>query len=134
MGLMNVFELSGSALNAQSIRLNTVARNMANADVVAGTEAEAYRAVEPVFTSTLDEARGAAEVRVTDMVQSKGQIPREYMPEHPMADADGFIYRSNVNMVEEMGDMMSATRSYQANIEVLNTSKQLMLRLLSIGR
>ena len=134
MGLMNVFELSGSALNAQSIRLNTVASNMANADVVAGSEEEAYRAVEPVFTSTLDEARGAAEVRVTDMVKSKGQIPREYMPEHPMADADGFIYKSNVNMVEEMGDMMSATRSYQANIEVLNTSKQLMLRLLSIGR
>jgi flagellar basal-body rod protein FlgC len=139
MSLFKVFDLSGSALSAQSVRLNTVASNMANADVASSTPEGAYRARYPVFAAVLDEAanaRGstAAAVRVAGVVES-GAAPRaEYLPGHPLANADGYVFFPAVNVVEQMTDMMSASRSYQGNVEIMNTVKQLMLRTLQLGR
>ncbi|WP_456447044.1 flagellar basal body rod protein FlgC [Thiolapillus sp.] len=137
MALYDVFSISGSALSAQSVRLNTVSSNLANADTVSSSPEQAYRARQPVFAavmSAIDAGRASTGVRVAGIVESQTEIPREYMPDHPLADRDGYVYKSNVNTVEEMANMISASRSYQNNIEVLNTSKQLLLKTLSLGR
>ena len=137
MGLFNIFDIAGSAMSAQTVRLNTVASNMANAEVVSGTEAGAYHARQPVFAAVMNEmgkTSASVPVRVTGVVESDAPVNREYSPQHPQADADGYIYMSNVNMVEEMANMISASRSYQSNVEVANTSKQLLLDTLSIGK
>ncbi len=135
MGLLANFQISGSAMSAQSLRLNTTASNMANAETIAGSEEEAYRAREMVFQSMLmDQARPAeAGVRMLGVVQSAAPVRSHYNPQHPLANEQGFIFTSNVNAVEEMVNMLSASRSYQNNVEVLNTSKELMLRTLSLG-
>lgn len=137
MGLSNTFNISGSALNAQSLHLNMIAKNMANAQVVSGSENTAYRAQKPVFAAILDGSlEGSGEsvgVRVEGFEPSQNRVEKQRMPEHPLADADGYVYLSNVNVVEEMAEMMQASRTYQSNIEVLNTAKQLMLRTLSLG-
>lgn len=135
-GLSNSFRISGTALNAQSISFSTIAKNMANAQVVSGSEAGAYRAQRPIFSAMLNsQFKGGTVVgvQVDGFNNSSGVIERQSMPEHALADEDGYIYLSNVNMVEEMANMMEASRSYQANVEVLNTSKQLILRTLNIG-
>ncbi len=136
MGLFNIFQISGSALNAQSLRLNTVASNMANADNVASSPDEVYRARHTVFsTLLLDAGNGqqAAGVSVEGIVESEAPPLVRYEPNHPLADEQGNVYSPNINMVEEMADMISASRSYQNNIEVFNTSKQMLLRTLNMG-
>ncbi len=137
MGLYDVFRISGSGMSAQSVRLNTVASNLANADSVSASPEQAYRARQPVFAavlSVLNAEQPSAGVRVAGIVESQAEIPREYQPNHPMADGDGYVYKPNVNSVEEMANMISASRSYQNNVEVLNTSKQLLLKTLNLGR
>lgn len=133
--MFKVLDIAGSAMNAQMVRLNTTASNMANADSVATTEAEAYRAKQPVFAALLQEtANAAAGVQVTGIVESQAPVIKRYEPGNPMADDDGYVFGSNVNEVEEMANMISASRSFQNNSEVFNTSKDLMMRTLQLGR
>ncbi len=133
--MFKVLDIAGSAMNAQLVRLNTTASNMANADSVATTEAEAYRAKQPVFAALLQETgNAAAGVQVTGIVESQAPVIKRYEPGNPMADADGYVFGSNVNEVEEMANMISASRSFQNNSEVFNTSKDLMMRTLQLGR
>jgi flagellar basal-body rod protein FlgC len=137
VSLFNVFDISGSALSAQSVRLNAISSNLANAEVVSSSEASAYRARYPVFSSALkfamDDHEGVG-VRVDGMVESSMVPRKEFSPTHPMADEDGYIYMSNVNSVEEMANMISASRSYQSSVEAMNTTKQLIMRTLNLGR
>ncbi len=153
MGLYNVFDIAGSSMSAQSVRLNTVASNLANADVVSTTEAGAYRSRQPVFAAVMDALNGGGQsvgqsgmaqngmaqgqssgVRVAGIVEDNAVARKEYQPEHPLANKEGYIFKSNVNAIEEMANMMAASRSYQNNVEVFNTSKQLLLKTLSMGR
>ena len=135
MGLFANFNISGSAISAQSVRLNSIASNLANAETLASSEAAAYRSRQPVFQAMLDGQGGAAEagVRMLGVVESQKTVERRYDPGHALADADGFVYGSNVNPVEEMANMLSASRAYQNNVEVMNTSRDLLLRVLSLG-
>lgn len=135
MGLLANFQISGSAISAQSLRLNTTASNMANAETIVDSEDKAYRARETVFQSFLFDGHRPAEagVKMLGVVESGAPVRRQYDPQHPMANEQGYIYTSNVNAVEEMVNMLSASRAYQNNVEVLNTSKDLMLRTLSLG-
>jgi flagellar basal-body rod protein FlgC len=135
MGLFANFNISGSAMSAQSIRLNTTASNLANVETIAGTAAGAYRARQPVFQAVLDNyARpGEVGVRMLDIVESQGEIERRYDPGHALASREGYVFGSNVNPVEEMANMISASRAYQNNVEVLTTSRDLLLRVLSLG-
>jgi flagellar basal-body rod protein FlgC len=140
MGLSNVFEITGTALNAQSIHIDTIAKNMANAQVLAGSEQDAYRARRPIFSSILESSisfsfnkSNQGGVKVDGMAYSDTPIEKQMMRENPFADAEGYVYLSNVNLVEEMAHMMEASRNYQSNIEVMNTSKQLMQRTISLG-
>lgn len=136
MGLLANFQISGSAISAQALRLNTVASNMANAETIASSEQEAYRARETVFQSFLvDKTRPAeASVNILGVVESGAPIRNRYDPDHPMANEQGYVFTSNVDTVEEMVNMLSSSRSYQNNVEVLNTSKELMMRTLSLGK
>lgn len=135
MGITGIYRITGTALNAQSRSLDLIAQNMANSQVVTGSEETAYRAKRPIFAPLLDNALGddAAGVQITSLQQSQAQVERQRMPEHPLADKDGYIYLANVNMVEEMTSMVQATRNYQANVEVMNTSKDLLMRTLALG-
>ncbi len=137
MSLFDVFNVTGSAMNAQSVRLNTSASNLANAGNVSGDPDKVYRARHPVFSTfstTLSEQPGLAGVRVDGIVESQAPLQLRYQPDHPEADADGNVYATNVSTVEEMVNMMSASRSYKNNIEMLNTTKDLLLQTLSLGR
>ncbi|XOV88275.1 MAG: flagellar basal body rod protein FlgC [Pseudomonadota bacterium] len=136
MSLSNVFNLSGSALHAQNVRLNTIALNIANADSIAGSPETTFRAQIPVFRAVFDEQQGSqgVGVRVVGIVEDTTAPRKQYMPENPMADDDGFIYMPNINAVEQMSNMMSASRSFQVNIEMMNTAKELMMRTLTIGQ
>jgi flagellar basal-body rod protein FlgC len=136
MSLYDIFNVSGSAMSAQSMRLNTTASNLANADTVASSEKEAYRSRQAVFKALVDDQsndQSAVGVKMVAVVESQNPVRKEYSPGNPLADKDGFIYRSNVNEVEEMVNMISASRSYQNNVEVANTAKQLLLRTLRLG-
>ena len=136
MSLFNVFEISGTALSAQSVRLNTIASNLANTDVIGSSPETAYRARYPVFSAVFDQVTGegvAGGVRVDDIVESTVNPRKEYAPNHPSADDEGFVYLSNVNPVEEMANMISASRSYQNSVKVMDTTKQLIMRTLSLG-
>ena len=137
MGLGKVFEIAGTALSAQSIRLNTVASNMANANSISSTPDGVYRSRQPVFSAIMDNSlngdNAAVGVRVVDIVEKQGNVEKVYDPGNPRSDASGFVYQSNVNIIEEMTNMISASRSYQNNIEVMNTAKQLMLATLRLG-
>jgi flagellar basal-body rod protein FlgC len=137
MGLFRIFDVAGSGMSAQTVRLNTVASNMANAEVVSGTPDGAYHARQPVFSAVLNEVggrHGAVPVQVTAVVESQAPIHKEYSPDNPLADEQGYVYMSNVNVVEEMANMISASRTYQSNVEVANTSKQLLLDTLKLGQ
>lgn len=137
MSLFSVFNVTGSAMSAQSVRLNTVASNLANADVVSGSKDDVYRSRQPVFAAVmqgLNSQQASTAVKVTGIVESKAEPLQQYSPDHPLADENGFIYKSNVNSIEAMTNMMSASRSYQNNVEVFNTSKQLLLKTLSLGQ
>ncbi len=135
MGLYANFLISGSAISAQSLRLNTIASNMANAETVASSEQEAYRARETVFQSVLLDARRPAEagVRMLGVVESQAPVRSRYEPGHPLANEQGYVFTSNVDTVEEMVNMLSSSRAYQNNVEVLNTSKELLTRTLALG-
>lgn len=132
MSLFNVFNIAGSGMSAQSVRLNLTASNLANAESVATRPEDAYRARHPVFQSVLEEAGGAS-VRTAGVVESSAETEARYSPGHPMADDKGYVYASNVNAIEEMANMISASRSFQQNVEVMNTSKELLLRTLRLG-
>lgn len=137
MSLFNVFGVAGSGMSAQSVRLNTTASNLANADSVSGDPNKVYRAREPVFSAVrqaVGNDAGSVGVRV-DGVQENTRPPEQrYDPGNPAANKDGYVFAPNVNTVEEMVNMISASRSYQNNAEVLNTSKDLLLRTLQMGK
>jgi flagellar basal-body rod protein FlgC len=137
MSLFKVFDIAGSAMSAQSLRLNTTASNLANAESVSSSEDKTYRARHPVFSAVLDALKPGGEsvgVKVLGVVESQSPLRREYRPDHPMADKDGYIHLPNVNAIEEMANMISASRSYQTNAEVINASKQMLLRTLTLGQ
>ena len=137
MSLFNVFDVAGSAMNAQSVRMNVTASNLANAGNVSGDPNNVYRAKQPVFStfsSSLADQTGVAGVKLDGVVESAAPLQLRYQPDHPEADADGNVYVTNVNTVEEMVNMMSASRSYKNNVEMINTTKDLLLQTLSLGR
>lgn len=140
MSMFKIFDVSGSAVSAQSQRLNVVASNLANADTVAGPDGQAYKARQVVFTTELMGAAGAlgpqasAGVRVSNITESSTPGRRVHDPKHPAAGADGYVTYSNVNAVEEMVNMISASRSYQSNIEVMNTARTLLQKTLQMGQ
>jgi flagellar basal-body rod protein FlgC len=140
MSLFNVIDIAGSSMSAQSLRLNTTASNLANADSVSSSVEGTYRARRPVFSTAYSDAlnalgeKGSAKVEVSEVIESTLDPIREYMPEHPLADSDGFIYKPNVNPVEEMADMISASRSYQTSVQVADSAKQMLLQTLRLGK
>ena len=146
MSLASVFDIAASGSHAQTIRLNTTASNMANAQTVAGSEQAAYKARRPVFAAQLQSVMNSDNpfsqqqplsqfgVSVEAIVESDAPVTTAYEPNHPMADENGYVYYSNVNTVEEMADMISASRAFQLNIEMMNTTKSMMQRMLSLGR
>ncbi|HTT10223.1 MAG TPA: flagellar basal body rod protein FlgC [Burkholderiaceae bacterium] len=134
MSLFNVFDVSASAVSAQSQRLNVVASNLANADSVAGPDGKPYKAREVVFqTQLLGAEPSNAGVRVAQIVEDNAAPRRVLEPDHPLADEQGYVTMSNVNPVEEMVNMISASRSYQTNIDVMNTAKSLLQKTLQLG-
>ena len=136
MSLFKIFDIAGSGMSAQSVRLNTTASNLANANSVSTTAEGAYRARHPVFQTVLDRAAGSPSAGVRVLGVTESQVPplRVFDPGNPLADEQGYVFKSNVNIAEEMANMISASRTFQNNIEVLNTSKELMLRTLNLGR
>ncbi|MCU0967629.1 MAG: flagellar basal body rod protein FlgC [Rubrivivax sp.] len=138
MSMFRVFDIAGSAVSAQSQRLNVVASNLANADTVAGPDGQAYKARQVVFQTVMTRAAGArdaaAGVRVSTVAEDASPGRRVHDPEHPAADGEGYVTYSNVNAVEEMVNMISASRSYQNNVEVMNTARSLLLKTLQMGQ
>ena len=154
MPLLNVFDISGSAMAAQTVRLNTTASNIANAQSVAENPEDTYRARHPVFAAQLasqmqsDQLQGGSQqaftgdawgtqnsgVQIQGIVESEAPLQMRYEPEHPHANEDGYVAYPNVSVVEEMANMISASRSFQLNVEVLNTAKTLAERVLSLGQ
>jgi flagellar basal-body rod protein FlgC len=139
MALDNIFGIGGSALNAQTVRMNAVASNLANASTVASTEAQAFRGKRAVFKTIMDqELNGSGNdnnqggVKVTEISDDPAPIKKMHDPGNPQADKDGYVYLSNVNEMTEMVEMMAANRSYQNNVEVINAARQLMMRTLDI--
>lgn len=132
MGLRSITQIAGSAMSAQTVRLNTVASNLANAETT-GTKDSAYRARKPVFQSVYD-GGGGARVQVLDVISSDEPLNARYEPDHPMADAQGMVYDSNVNPVEEIADMLSASRAFATNLEVLARVNGLQQDLLKMGQ
>jgi flagellar basal-body rod protein FlgC len=134
MSLFNVFNVSGSAVSAQSQRLNVVASNLANADSVAGPDGQPYKARQVVFQAQMVGAEQASTgVRVAQVIEDTAAPRRVHNPEHPLADEQGYVTMSNVNPVEEMVNMISASRSYQTNVDVMNTAKNLLQKTLQLG-
>jgi len=141
MALTSIFDIAGSGMSAQNVRLNTVASNIANAESVSSNLESTYRARHPVFSvinednNIFDRTYGAsAGVRVDRIVESEAPLRRQYEPDHPSADAEGYVYYPNVNIVEEMADMISASRSFQINVEIMNSAKQMMQRVMTLGQ
>ena len=135
--IKNVFDISGRAMAAQLVRLNTIASNLANAGNLASTPDEAYRSLKPVFeTKYADEVRknGIATAQAVDIVESNRLPEKLYMPDHPSAGKDGFVYSAAVNIEEEYVEMMEASRQYQNNVEVITTLRTLMMRTISMGK
>lgn len=148
MPTFKIFDIAGSAMSAQSLRLNLVASNIANADTVSSSIDKTYRSRQPVFATELANAMernahsrpagpvkddGTAGVKVLAVVESKTPLRMEYRPDHPMANADGYIFRPNVNTMEEMANMIAASRSYEDNVNVVNAAKQLITQTLQMG-
>lgn len=140
MSLFRILDVSGSALSAQTTRLNTVASNLANAEVASDSAESVYRRRQPVFEALLREAQGLGDeagargVRVSYVTESSAPPRMEHRPGHPLANEEGYVFLPAVNPIEEMADMMSASRSYQNNVEVMSTIRQLMLRTLQLGQ
>lgn len=137
MPSFNIFDIAGSGMSAQTVRLNTTASNLANADSVSGKPEDAYKARHPIFKAVqagLHAGEAGRQVQVVGITQSTAEAQARYEPGNPLANADGYVYAANVNTVEEMVNMISASRSYQNNVEVMNTSKELMLATLKLGQ
>lgn len=133
MNLLNVFSIAGSALTAQSARLNAVASNLANAESVAAPGGQPYRAKQVMFNATQVEGGGIG-VRATRLIESSAPFRMLYEPQNPAANAEGYVAMPNVNVVDEMVNMISASRAYQNNVEVMNTAKALIQKALAIGQ
>ena len=131
---VGIFQIAGSAMAAQSQRMNTTASNLANADSVSGPDGQPYRAKQVVFEMAPANGQGIGGVRVARVVEDPSPLRLQHDPKNPLANADGYVAMPNVNVVEEMVNMISASRSYQANVEVLNTAKTMMLKTLTIGQ
>jgi flagellar basal-body rod protein FlgC len=136
MPSMKIFDIAGSAMAAQSVRLNTVASNLANAGNVTGDPQAVYKPVEPVFSSQVLDATqpGLAGVRVNRIEQSESEPLKRYEPGNPLADAQGYVYAPDIDPVAQMVNMISAARAYQADVEMLNTGRELALATLNLGR
>ncbi|NMP28037.1 flagellar basal body rod protein FlgC [Rahnella sp. SAP-1] len=134
MSMLSIFDISGSALQAQSQRLNVAASNMANADSVTGPDGQPYRAKEVVFQVDAAAGQETGGVKVSGVVDSSAPERVVYQPGNPLADAKGYVRMPNVDVVSEMVNSISASRSYQANVEVLNTTKTLMMKTLTLGQ
>lgn len=134
MSMFSIFGVSGSAISAQSQRLNVVASNLANADAVAGPDGQAYKGRQVVFQAVPVGNDASTGVKVSSIFESQEPGRRVHNPSHPLADAEGYVNHSNVNPVEEMVNMISASRSYQNNVEVMNTAKTLLLKTLQMGQ
>jgi flagellar basal-body rod protein FlgC len=133
MSLFNIFNVSGSAMSAQAQRLNVVSSNLANADSVTSASGQAYRAKQVVFEAVPIDGGGAA-VKVQQVVEDASPLKQVYDPKHPMADDKGYVSMPNVNVVDEMVNMLSASRSYQTNVETMNAAKTLLLKTLTLGQ
>ena len=140
MSINAIFDVAGSAMSAQSVRLNTVASNLANAQTASSSIGQTYRARHPVFAPLFQERLGAAGadaqpgVQVLGIVESDAPLQPRYEPHHPLADAEGYVYYPNVNVVEEMADMISASRSFQINVQMVEAAKTLAQRVLALGQ
>lgn len=149
MALGNIFDIAGTGMNAQSLRLNTTASNLANAQSASSSVNEVYRSRQPVFAAIQQDAMrasvtegaysdnevdAAAGVQVLGIVESDAPLQRRYEPGHPKADAEGYVFYPNVNPVEEMANMIAASRSFQMNVEVMNSAKQMVQRVLTLGQ
>ncbi|MEJ2669943.1 MAG: flagellar basal body rod protein FlgC [Gammaproteobacteria bacterium] len=146
MGLNTIFDIAASGMSAQSIRMNTLSSNLANAESVSSNSNETYRAKHPIFSTAYtqalspgyffgDENGGAGQgVEVVDIIESQAPLQLRYQPDHPMADEAGYVAYPNVNVVEEMADMISASRSFQNNVDVLDTAKTLLSRVITLGQ
>ena len=133
MSLFNIFNVSGSAMSAQAQRLNATASNLANADSATSASGQAYRAKQVVFEAVpLD--GGATSVKVAQVIEDPSPLKQVYDPKHPMADGKGYVSMPNVNVVDEMVNMLSASRSYQTNVETMNAAKSLLLKTLTLGQ
>ncbi len=138
MALFDVFDIAGSAMGAEAVRLNVTASNLANAQSVGPDEKGTYHARHPIFSAVMQSLHAgdshSVGVKVDGIVESQAPLEKRHQPGHPMANEDGFVFLPNVNMVDEMSNMISASRSYQSNVEVLNTSKQMMMATLRLGQ
>ena len=148
MALGTIFDIAGTGMNAQSLRLNTTASNLANAQSASSSIDQVYRSRQPVFAAihkqameqslnadkAANESDAAAGVQVLGIVESDAPLERRYEPTHPKADTEGYVYYPNVNVVEEMTNMISASRSFQMNVEVMNSAKQMVQRVLTLGQ
>lgn len=140
MSLDSIFSIAGSGMNAQSLRLNTTASNLANADAASSSIDETYRGRHPVFAALSDasalDKNGAAAVGVgvLGIVESNAPLQPRYEPDHPLANTEGYVFYPNVNVVEEMTNMISASRSFQINVEIMSSAKQMMQRVMSLGQ
>jgi flagellar basal-body rod protein FlgC len=134
MSVFNVFHIAGSALTAQSLRLNAVASNLANADSLAGPDGRPYRAKQVVFEAIPVSGQAGQGVRVRQVVEDAGPGRLVFDPRNPAADEKGYVTMPNVSVVDEMVNMISASRSYQTNVEVMNTAKQLVMKTLTLGQ
>ena len=146
MSLANVLNIAGSAMSAQTTRLNTTASNIANAETVSSSADATYRARHPVFATVMqgqrstggslfqDQGEAGQGVQVNGIIEDSSNLEARYEPNHPSADKNGYVYYPNVNVVEEMADMISASRSFQTNAEIMNTAKSMMQKVLTLGQ
>jgi flagellar basal-body rod protein FlgC len=138
MSSLHIFDVAGSGMNAQNLRLNLVASNISNANSVSSSVDQVYKSRQPVFAAELknimNKNNATSGVEVQGVVENQAPPIMEYAPNHPLADELGYIYKPNVNTVEEMANMMSASRSYESNVEVLNTAKNMILQTLKMGQ
>lgn len=138
MSLFNVMEIASTGMSAQGVRLNTTASNIANANSVSSSYDTTYKARHPIFAAELQRASDAQSpatgVQVLGVVESQKPLQVEYSPGHPMADENGYIYKPNVNIVEEMADMLSASKAYETNVQVADTTKRIFRRVLQLGQ
>lgn len=134
MSLFNVFDIAASAMTAQSQRLNVVASNLSNADSATSASGQPYRAKQVVFSTAPVGAAGASGVRVSGVIEDSAPLKQVYEPKHPLADEKGYVSMPNVNVVDEMVNMISASRSYQNSVEMMNTAKTLLMKTLTLGQ